>query len=262
MHRADKGPLLGSSKQNFKALRAAPFDKTLIAVIGVLSEIQYESSIVGWMHAGGMRPSPNEIARVAALVGEDATGNLAPEREDPVQVEDVKAEEGEETVDKPRSSKRSSSVMSGQGGRSRKRTNTGSEVKNGDTSVEDKPEASEDPLPSDPPSIEEQEEPLPLTSSPPTSISAPQDDDPALASTQKDTKQQKRKQKRARQKPTYAVTHPLSADDPYPFFFNVDPKSESKLWFQDRQVYAYWVRRGLLALQECGIEPEDGVVDP
>ncbi|KAF8752942.1 NLI interacting factor-like phosphatase [Rhizoctonia solani] len=62
---------------------------------------------------------------------------------------------------------------------------------------------------------------------------------------------------RTRQKPTYPIDHPLSANDPYPFF--TDGKPETKLWFQDRDTYTYWVRRGLLALKECKIEPEAGV---
>ncbi|KAF8603372.1 hypothetical protein BDV93DRAFT_473423 [Ceratobasidium sp. AG-I] len=251
----DKSSSFGSSKQNFKALRAAPFDKTLIAVVGVLSEIQYESSIVGWMRAGGMRPSPEEMARVAALVGEDPARNSSIEGENTAQ-----AEEGGEVAGEGRSSKRSSSVMSGGGGRRRKRTNTGSDVKVGDTSVEEEIEMFEEPVTAEPPTIEEQAELLPPSSSSPTSASAPKDDTLA-APTHQDTKQQKRKQKRSRQKATYPATHPLSADDSYPFFFNADPKAESKLWFQDREVYAYWVRRGLLALQECGIELEHGVFD-
>lgn len=269
-------------------MRAAPFDKTLIAVIGVLNAVQHESSIIGWIKAGGLRPTVEEMARVAAQVEEHKDdGDVTPEDDDSVQVEDADAIEVEdaepaqveggqaaedgEAAGTLRSSKRSSSVMSGQGGRSRKRTNTGPDTSTEDTSldganvtVETSGDVGQSDLSFVPSEVsvvvgsDEQAEIVP-SSTPPTSTSGPTDDTPAP--TKQLTNRAKRKQKHHRQKPTYPVTHPLSADDSYPFFFNANPKAGSGLWFQDREVYAYWVRRGLLALQECGIEPEDGVVD-
>jgi hypothetical protein len=88
---------------------------------------------------------------------------------------------------------------------------------------------------------------LPLAS---TSSSSP-------AHAQDTPKSTKRKRNRPRKKPLFSVAHPLSAKDSYPFF--TDGDLDGKLWFQDQDMYTYWVRRGLLALWECGIEPEDGV---
>jgi hypothetical protein len=113
----------------------------------------------------------------------------------------------------------------------------------------DKPAApSQASIPTDPPTSA-----LPMTELPgptPSGTTAPVGEELTARST-------KRKRQRVRQKPKFPVDHPLGANDSYPFF--TDGKPETKLWFQDRDVYTYWVRRGLLSLQECGIEPEDGV---
>jgi len=241
-----------SVPQNSKLPRAAPFDKTLIAVIGVLSAVQYESSIVGWMNAGGLRPNAAEMARVAALVGEF------------VEHEDIQPTEAVPT------SKRSSDSLSDDEQRSPKRPclepskveetaaeKVGEEVLEGADLGTGAPNMVEAGLGSSTPTSHTPTVEIP-DDIPPHVQGQGQGQDELIPAT---TKPAPRKPKRHRNKnkPFFPVTHPLSADDTYPFFAGGNGETGSKLWFQERDVYTYWVRRGLLALQECGIEPEDGV---
>ncbi|CAE6477030.1 unnamed protein product [Rhizoctonia solani] len=221
-----------------KHLRAAPYDKSLLAVIGVLDAVRYESSLVGWMKAGGMRPGDAEMERVAALFSEEnkgqgstsEVGDAAEDREnDHPNVQTIPA-------------KRPSHSL----------TTEQASPKRARHSLLDENEAPASPAGLLDESVGNEDNDTNEASNPATSINdpPPTDKEPTSQST-------KRKRHRKRQKPTYPADHPLSASDPYPFF--TDGKSESKLWYQDREIYTYWVRRGLLALKECGIEPEAGV---
>ncbi|KAG8763612.1 hypothetical protein FRC11_000222 [Ceratobasidium sp. 423] len=196
--------------QMYKHLRAPPYDKTLLAVIGVLDAVRYESSLVGWVKAGGMRPSEEEMQRVAALFPEENKSRASvPEKAD--DTDEVIGDD--HSVAQTIPAKRSSDSLDGLEQASPKRS---------------RPDSSEEHVG-------------------PGSSTGLVDKEPASQPT-------KRKRHRVRQKPTYPVDHPFSANDPYPFF--TDGKPETKLWFQDRDIYTYWVRRGLLALKECGIEPK------
>ncbi|KAG8722602.1 hypothetical protein FRC09_006001 [Ceratobasidium sp. 395] len=277
-----------SKQQHFKTLRAAPFDKTLLAVIGVLSAVRHESSIVGWMRAGGMRPSLEEMARVSALVEEEQ------EEVD----EGLSGEIAGNAEERPLSKRASSPWIEGeQASPKRLRPDPGAMEVEDIPSVVDEPTAvvQENPdqttLDMAPPISEasfapaEQLQPLPAhveppatalapgfapmpvptsesTSGDPTDASndttlSPQSSSPILAQNTTSHKPTRRGRRRGRSKPFYPVTHPLGANDSYPFF--TDGNSDEKLWFQDREIYTYWVRRGLLALKDCGIEPEAGV---
>ncbi|CAE6481913.1 unnamed protein product [Rhizoctonia solani] len=224
--------------QVYKHLRAAPYDKSLLAVIGVLDAVRYESSLVGWMKAGGMRPSEGEMGRVAALFSEESQDRPSTSEE----ADDTTEDRGDDhpPIQTIPAKRPSDSLAIEQASPKRARatlleedttlTSMGPvdeqmENKGNDTNEASNPAASIDDVP-------------------------PTDKEPASQTT-------KRKRHRKRQKATYPADHPLSANDPYPFF--TDGKSETRLWFQDRDVYTYWVRRGLLALKECRIEPEPGV---
>ncbi|KAG8705533.1 hypothetical protein FRC09_002894 [Ceratobasidium sp. 395] len=282
----------GSSKQQyFKTLRAAPFDKTLLAVIGVLSAVRHESSIVGWMRAGGMRPSPEEMARVSALVEEEL------EEVDEGPSGEVSAGNAEERSP----SKRASSpwIEGKQASPKRLRPDPGAMEVEDVASIVDEPTAivQEDPdqttfnmaPPASEASFEPTEQlqplsthveppatalapgftPMPVSTSESTSgdvlpadasndaTLSPQIPSPIVAQNPQNHKPARRGRRRGRSKPFYPITHPLSANDSYPFFTDGNP--DEKLWFQDREIYTYWVRRGLLALKDCGIEPEAGV---
>ncbi|KAG8776046.1 hypothetical protein FRC12_001121 [Ceratobasidium sp. 428] len=282
---------VGSSKQHyFKTLRAAPFDKTLIAVIGVLSAIRHESSIVGWMRAGGMRPSLEEMARVSALVEEEQ------EEVDEELSGEVSAGNAE---DRPPSKRTSSPWIEGeQASPKRPRPDPGAMEVEDISTILDEPtavvqedrdqttfnlappasEASSKPAEQlQPPTHVELPTtalapgftPMPVSTSESTSGDAlladaskdttlsPQISSPILVQNTPNHKPTRRGRRRGRSKPFYPITHPLSANDSYPFF--TDGNSDEKLWFQDREIYTYWVRRGLLALKDCRIEPEAGV---
>ncbi|KAH7333950.1 hypothetical protein B0J17DRAFT_674790 [Rhizoctonia solani] len=205
-----------------KHLRAAPYDKTLLAVIGVLDAVQYESSLVGWMKAGGMRPSEEEMERVATLFPEQDKSQVSVPKE---KVDDMaEEEESDYSVAQTVPAKRSSDSLTNPKQTNPKRARPGSPEEN-----------------------------VAHGSSRELVVSY----DHHSTGEELTLQPSKRKRHRARQKPTYPIDHPLSASDPYPFF--TDGKSETKLWFQDREIYTYWVRRGLLALKECEIEPEAGI---
>ncbi|CAE6463210.1 unnamed protein product [Rhizoctonia solani] len=180
--------------QMYKHLRAAPYDKTLLAVIGVLSAVRYESSLVGWMRAGGMRPSEEEAERVAALFPEEnKSRDNVPEKVDHADEAVGNDHSAAQTIP----AKRSSDLLGGPEQASPKRS---------------RPDPSE--------------ERVELGSS------------TGLVDKESISLPTKRKRHRARQKNIYPVDHPLSANDPYPFF--TDGKPETKLWFQDRDIYTYW----------------------
>ncbi|KAG9112048.1 hypothetical protein FRC07_007993, partial [Ceratobasidium sp. 392] len=292
-------PDMGPSKQQYyKALRAAPFDKTLIAVIGVLHAVQHESSIVGWMRAGGMRPNSEEIARIAALVEEEQKGQDVEE-----EVEEGTSGEMAENDGVRSPSKRASSpwIEGEQGSPKRLRQDSGAMKIDAAALVVGEPEAimpevrdqattsvappTNEGIPPQP--TEQLQHPLvPIespaataaidptsipTSTPVTTISndrpadLPTDTTPAPHTSSDPTstndttnhRSTRRGRRRNRGKPFFPASHPLSANDSYPFFTDGNP--DEKLWFQDRDIYTYWVRRGLLALKECGIEPEADV---
>ncbi|CAE6461053.1 unnamed protein product [Rhizoctonia solani] len=211
----------------YKHLRAAPYDKSLLAVIGVLDTVQYESSLVGWMKAGGMRPSEEEMNRVAALFLEEDKDqpSVSQEGEGDGTEDDGNSHALSPTIPTKRLS--DSLVNTEQSSRKRHR----SDLPDENSSIESSAELADDSNPD-------------RTSG--SSINNAAGPQPT-----------KRKRHRVRQKPIYPLDHPLSANDPYPFF--TDGKPEMKLWFQDRDTYTYWVRRGLLALKDCGIEPQAGV---
>ncbi|CAE6438726.1 unnamed protein product [Rhizoctonia solani] len=248
----------------YKHLRAAPYDKSLLAVIGVLDAVRYESSLVGWMKAGGMRPSEEETKRVAALFLEENRNQPSVSEE---KVVDAREDTGETHAMAPMiPAKRLSGPLGGAEQSSPKRPRPDLPEENPDLAssaelvdesikIANEPEAlqaetiSEPPMPTDNQAFDSNPEPTSRGDDPAPLIRGSIDKAP--------TSQPKRKRHRARQKLTYPVDHPLSANDSYPFF--TDGKPETKLWFQDRDTYTYWVRRGLLALKECGIEPEAGV---
>ncbi|EUC64506.1 eukaryotic translation initiation factor 3 subunit A [Rhizoctonia solani AG-3 Rhs1AP] len=221
-----------------KHLRAAPYDKSLLAVIGVLDAVRYESSLVGWMKAGGMCPSETEMERVAALFSEgknqssisEEGGDAAEDREnDHSSVQTIPAKRPLDSLSTEQASqKRARPILLGE--------NTALAPSAG---LADEPAENEDKDNN-------------KAFNPAASIN-----NPPLTDKEPTSQPTKRKRHRKRQKHTYPADHPLSANDPYPFF--TDGKPETKLWFQDRDIYAYWVRRGLLALKECGIEPEAGI---
>lgn len=273
-------------RARFKLLRAAPFDKSLIAVIGVLAAIRYESSLVGWMRAGGMRPDAEEIARVAALFSEDHPPRR--EQSDPSGTTQLgnnttHATEGVPPVAQVVPSKRSSADQEQkEAKRHRSDPTTLGFAQSAERSsqINASIEPQEEPLSMD---LATTEPPLARTANLETTESLEQalsaDHNSPAATLASDTLEStipyshtetnsqqtmppptpgaKRKRHRTRQKPMFPADHPLGANDSYPFF--TDGKPETKLWFQDREIYTYWVRRGLLALKECGIEPEDGV---
>ncbi|KAG8742567.1 hypothetical protein FRC10_001281, partial [Ceratobasidium sp. 414] len=282
------------SKQQYpKGLRAAPFDKTLIAVIGVLDAVRHESSIVGWMRAGGMRPSAEEIARVSALVEEEQKEQEVEEEIDEGPSGEVAEDDGERLPSKrlpspwlgdqqrsPKRPRQESGAMEVDGALLDAKAVTwdirGQASSSAALPAEDLPSQPTDqvqlsPIRTESPTID----PVPgsdltSTSIPTTSpnnvvpadtpngtIPAPNSSAPAPAEDASTHKPTRRGRRRNRQKPSFPATHPLSANDSYPFFTDGNP--DEKLWFQDRDVYTYWVRRGLLALNECGIEPEAGV---
>ncbi|KAG9101609.1 hypothetical protein FRC06_002784 [Ceratobasidium sp. 370] len=290
---AEKSTAVPPRQQHSKNLRAPPFDKTLIAVIGVLNTVRHESSIVGWMRAGGMRPSVEEITRVAALVEEEQKGQEIEEEIDEGTSGEVIENGGERLPSKRLSSPWLENERSGP---KRPRQESGTMEVEGALpdaeavaqEIQEQASSSAAPhaerLGSQPmgqaqflpirvesPTIDPAHGPglastsistispddtLPVdtpndsTFAPHSSIPAPAEDNPAH-------KPARRGRRRNRQKPYFPATHPLSANDSYPFFTDGNP--DEKLWFQDRDTYTYWVRRGLLALKECGIEPEAGV---
>ncbi|QRV95671.1 NLI interacting factor-like phosphatase [Ceratobasidium sp. AG-Ba] len=246
----------------FKIMRAAPFDKTLIAVIGVLHAARHESSIVGWMRAGGMRPDAQEVARVAGLFEDEQKGHDFPD-----ETEDGLGEDSEERSPLKRLSSDMGDSELGSPKRQRSKPDPvalveeHSEDTKGANVAEMQVDASGAEH-SQPPSGSTQ--PIPDTVAPamPTSTTLPESISAAelpraIPSSPQDSTTQSRRNKRRRLKTFYPATHPLSAEDSYPFFTGGNPNE--KLWFQDREIYTYWVRRGLLALKDCGIDPEPGV---
>ncbi|KAG9084277.1 hypothetical protein FS749_005349 [Ceratobasidium sp. UAMH 11750] len=288
---AEKSTAVPSKQQHFKSLRAAPFDKTLIAVIGVLSAVRHESSIVGWMRAGGMRPSVQEIARVAALVEEEQKGQEVEEEIEEGIGGEVVEDSGERLPSKrlsspcpedkqgsPKRPRRESRTMEVEGALLDAEAVT-QEIQASSSAAppaEDLPplptnQVQRSPIRAESPTIEPTPVPNPTSTPIPTAppdnvppVDPPNDTTPtptsslpAPAQDSSINKPTKRGRRRNRQKPSFPATHPLSAKDSYPFFTDGNP--DEKLWFQDREIYTYWVRRGLLALKGCGIEPEAGV---
>ncbi|QRV81204.1 NLI interacting factor-like phosphatase [Ceratobasidium sp. AG-Ba] len=247
----------------FKIMRAAPFDKTLIAVIGVLHAARHESSIVGWMRAGGMRPDAQEVARVAGLFEDEQKGHDFPDETD-----DGFGEDSEERSPLKRSSSDMGDSELGSPKRQRSKPDPiavaeeSDEHARGINVAEDMQvdiPAGVAPRPSLGPTGPALDTVAPHISSSATSpetIPSAEISVTVLSSPQ-GTTTQSRRNKRRRLKTFYPATHPLSAEDSYPFFTGGNPNE--KLWFQDREIYTYWVRRGLLALKDCGIEPEHGV---
>lgn len=267
-------------RSKYKYLRASPFDKTLIAVIGVLDAVRYESSLVGWMRSGGMRPSAEELARLAALFAEAAEPPVIPHgsaettcmdevEQMPLSKHSIDSlSDGEQTNAKRRrleSIVAESSHGAGREGGGYPPPIDSVEGLNGGVP------AFAEVMTVDPsliPSASQNDELAALLQFlNPTITPIPELPNPEASSTilneasaqaeGGNVQLTKRKRQRMRQKPTFPVDHPLGANDFYPFF--TDGKPETKLWFQEREIYAYWVRRGLLALRECGIEPDDGV---
>ncbi|KAF8674660.1 NLI interacting factor-like phosphatase [Rhizoctonia solani] len=240
----------------YKHLRAAPYDKSLLAVIGVLDAIRYESSLVGWMKAGGMRPNEEEMQKVAALFLQD---NQDRRGDSDGRLQDTGYDRDQATL-QAIPIKRSSDSLIGAEQSSPKRPRP--DLPRADSPLASSAEQVEEEIGT----IDEPEAHMPIHNQGFNSGPEPRsiEDDPAahfhdsLSTDEAPTSQpSKRRRHRTRQKPTYPIDHPLSANDPYPFF--TDGKPETKLWFQDRDTYTYWVRRGLLALKECKIEPEAGV---
>ncbi|QRW22780.1 NLI interacting factor-like phosphatase [Rhizoctonia solani] len=225
------GKFTESEGEYLPILARTPYDKSLLAVIGVLDAIRYESSLVGWMKAGGMRPNEEEMQKVAALFLQD---NQDRRGDSDGRLQDTGYDRDQATL-QAIPIKRSSDSLIG----------------------------AEQSSPKDLAPIYRERIRLlrPQQSRPRTQKyrgrSCRHFHD-SLSTDEAPTSQpSKRRRHRTRQKPTYPIDHPLSANDPYPFF--TDGKPETKLWFQDRDTYTYWVRRGLLALKECKIEPEAGV---
>ncbi|KAG9088317.1 eukaryotic translation initiation factor 3 subunit A [Ceratobasidium sp. 392] len=286
-----------STQQHRNAIRAPSLDKTLVTVIDVPNAVRHGSSIVGWMRAGGMRPNSEEIAKVAALVEEEQRGQDVEEDVEEGTSGEVAENDGVRSLSKrasspwiegeqesPKRLRQDSGAMEVDVAplivgepeivtQEIQDPATASAVSPINEVIS--PQLTEQlqtaPTRTESPTITSTIDPTSIPASTPTTginndlpadpptdtTPAPHSSDPTSAKDAANHRPTRRGRRRNRGKPFFPASHPLSANDSYPFFTDGNP--DEKLWFQDREIYTYWVGRGLLALKECGIEPEAGV---
>jgi hypothetical protein len=215
------------------------YDPSLLAVIGILDALKHESNVAGWIRDGWVRVTPPAVLVPAGLdmTNGTNTGVQSIDQGTEEKAAEVRQQSGTDAVLSTVTVNKDTTDRGVRGGR--KAGRGAKKKRHEDPAVSVGSDASLSILPSSSSSSS----PPPHSSPPPSSPSLPSS--PSI--------------------PGLGTAHaaPISRT-PNHFHVNVQPPppqtSQPQLqWYEDPETAAYWVDRGLKALDELGIEVVTGI---